>query len=84
YGEEELLFSTADRAAVGAAVVKQANARAKQLGKRGTMALSEETAEIPGGFIMRSGNIETNCAVDTLVKMHRAALSSQVAEILFS
>ena len=43
-----------------------------------------ETADIPGGFIMRCGNIEVNCAADTLVMLRRASLSSQVAEILFS
>ncbi len=83
-GEEEVLFSEADKAEVGAEVVKRANAILKQNGGRGSICLAEETADITGGFIMRTGNIEVNCAVDTLVQLHRASLSSQVAEILFS
>ncbi len=82
-GEEEMIFSERDKAAVGAEVVKRANAALKNKGARGTVCLSEETADIPGGFIMRSGNIEVNCSADTLVQLHRASLSSQVAEILF-
>lgn len=82
-GEEEMIFSEADRDSVGAEVVKGANAILKAKGIHGGMSLGGEAADIPGGFILRQGNIETNCAVDTLVQMHRAALSSQVAEILF-
>ncbi len=82
-GEEEMVLSAADKARLGSAVVKAANALLKQKKGRGTVTLAEETADIPGGFILRSGNIEVNCAVDTLVQMHRASLSSQVAEILF-
>ena len=82
-GEEEMVFSASDKASVGSAVVKAANALLKEKKARGTVTLSDDCAEIPGGFIMRSGNIEVNCAVDTLVQLHRAQLSAQVAEILF-
>lgn len=82
-GEEEIVLSDSDSAAVGAAVVKRANAILKAEKGRGALTLADETADIPGGFILRSGNIEVNCSVDTLVQMHRASLSSQVAEILF-
>ena len=82
-GEEELLFSAGDKAAVGSAVVKKANALIKDKKGRATLTLADECADIPGGFIMRSGNIEVNCATDTLVQLHRAKLSAQVAEILF-
>ena len=83
-GEEEAVFSETDRAAVGAEVVRRANGLIKAKGGAATVSLSHETADIPGGFIMRCGNIEVNCAADTLVMLRRASLSSQVAEILFS
>ncbi len=83
-GEEEVLFSETDRANVGSEAVRKANGLIKAKGGNGTLSLAAETADIPGGFIMRSGNIEVNCAVDTLVYLHRSSLSSQVAEILFS
>jgi len=83
-GEEEMAFSEEDCKRVGADVVKRANTLLREKGRRACLSLAVESAEIPGGFIMRSGNIEVNCAVDTLVQMHRASLASQVAEILFS
>lgn len=83
-GRETLVFSETDKNGAGAQVVKAANALLTEKGKTGEISLSEDTAEIPGGFIMRSGNIEINCAVDTLVQLTRSSLSSQVAEILFS
>lgn len=82
-GEEEALFSETDRANVGAETVKKANGLIKAKGGRATLSLSAETAEIPGGFILRSGNIEVNCAVDTLVHLHKSRLAGQVASILF-
>ncbi|MBR5490067.1 MAG: hypothetical protein IKV79_02215 [Oscillospiraceae bacterium] len=83
-GEEEVLLSAEDSERVGAKAVRRANALIKERGGRGTLSLADETADIPSGFIMRSGNIEINCAGDALVMMQRSALASQVAEILFS
>ena len=80
-GEEELIFNARDAAAVGAEVVKAANA---SLGAKGALRLSAETRTIPGGVILKRGSIETNCAVDTLVQLRRTDLASQVAEILFA
>jgi V/A-type H+-transporting ATPase subunit E len=80
-GTEELIFNARDAREVGAEVVKAANAR---LGEKGTLTLSAETRKIPGGVIVKRGNIEANCAVDMLVQLRRADLASQVAEILFA
>ena len=84
YGTEELIFNPKDAAAVGKETVKAANALLKQRGIPGGLCLSDETREIPGGVIVRQGDIETNCAADTLVQMSRTELASQVAEILFA
>lgn len=83
-GREEVCLSERDALAVGAEALRRANALIKARGGTGSLSLCGEKADIPGGFIMRSGNIEVNCATDTLVQLKRAALSSQVAEILFS
>ena len=82
-GEEEILFSAADKAECGKAVASAANALLKQRGIRGSLTVSEQTRDIPGGLILRSGDIETNCATDTLLATNRGALSAQVAELLF-
>lgn len=83
-GTEELVFNKKDAAAVGKKVASAANALLKEKGKVGGLTVSAETKEIPGGVIVRQGNIEVNCAVDTLVQMSRSELASQVAEILFA
>lgn len=80
-GTEELVFNAKDAAAVGADVAKAANAL---LGAKGRLTVSPQTRDIPGGVIVRQGDIETNCAVDVLVQMQRSALASQVAEVLFA
>ena len=84
WGTEELIFNAKDAAAVGRETVKAANALLKARGIPGGLSLSDETREIPGGVIVRQGNIEVNCAVNTLVQMSRNELASQVAEILFA
>lgn len=80
-GTEELVFCAKDAKGVGAEVAKAANAL---LGDKGKLSVSRETRNIPGGVIVKQGDIETNCAVDMLVQLRRSDLASQVAEILFS
>ena len=82
-GTEELVFNERDAAAVGKDTVKAANALLKEKGRRAHLTLSEKTRDIPGGLIVRQGNIEVNCSVDTLVQMNRSELATQVAGILF-
>jgi len=77
---EELIFNAKDAAEVGEDVVRAANAG---LGSGAHLTLSAQTRDIPGGFIARQGNIETNCALDTMVQLRRGDLASQVAELLF-
>ena len=83
-GAEELIFNTRDAGTVGPAVAEAANALLEQKGVKGALTVSGETREISGGVIVRQGNIEVNCAVETLVQLRRSELASQVAEILFS
>ena len=83
-GTEELIFNDRDKAAVGADVAKAANALLQQKGVKGALTVSAETRPISGGVIVRQGNIEVNCAVETLVQLRRSELASQVAEILFA
>ncbi len=78
-GSEEVIFSAADRDAVGEQVVAKAN----QLLKGGKLTLSAETRPIQGGVVLRSGGVEVNCAFDTLVRLVRPELERQVAGVLF-
>ena len=83
-GEEELIFNAQDAANVGKAVAKAANELLRARGIAGNLTVSEETRAIPGGVIVRMGDIEVNCAVDMLVEMRRGELAAQVAELLFT
>ena len=84
YGTEELVLNERDRKEVGHDVEKRANALARERGLHGGLTLSEETADIRGGLLLRQGNIEVNCAVETLMGLYRSSLATQVANILFA
>lgn len=54
-----------------------------ELGKPGGLKLSSERRAIGGGFILRRGKTETNCALDTILRDARERLETDVAGILF-
>lgn len=76
-GREEVIFSQADRERVGAAAVERANAAGKHL------VLSEETRPLLGGFVLRQGRVEINCAFETLVRLEKSRSAAAVAKLLF-
>ena len=77
-GREEVIFSPEIRETIGKTAVEQVN---QATGKN--LLLSEETRLIPGGFILKDGNIEVNCAFDTLVRLERTETAGMVAKKLF-
>ena len=77
-GREEVIFSAEIREKIGKAVVEQVNQTSGR-----NLILSEETRPIPGGFILKDGNIEVNCAFDTLVRLEKAETAGMVAKKLF-
>ena len=48
------------------------------------LTVSEETRPIKGGFILKDGRVEVNCAFETLVRLQRAETAGAVAKLLFS
>ena len=83
-GTEEVILNAADRAAVGEAAVKAANAKLASAGKKAALTLSDKTAEIEGGLILKDNNVEVNSAFDTLIRLNKKELSGEVAKILFN
>ena len=77
-GKEEVILSAEDRSRVGAAAVEKAN---RSAGKQ--LVLSDETRPIQGGFIMVDGDVEINCAFETLVRLQREKMEKEVAQVLF-
>lgn len=49
----------------------------------GMLTLSEETRPMRGGFILSDGDVEVNCAFETLVRLQRGEISGEVAKALF-
>lgn len=82
-GMEEIVLNARDKAEVGKAVCKAANELLSAKGTPGKLTVSEETADISGGVIVRFGGIETNCSIDALIRQRRSGLSTEVAVAMF-
>ena len=77
-GREQVIFSPEDRQSLGRQAVDAANAALSA-----QLTLSEETRPIRGGFILADGNVELNCAFETLVRLQREKLEKAAVQILF-
>ena len=82
-GDEEVIAAEADRGRFQKTLLARVNKELKARGKKGELTLSAETRELSGGFILRSGNVETNCSFAALLRMQRDRLEPVVAEMLF-
>lgn len=82
-GMEEIVLNARDKAEVGKSVCKAANEILSAKGTPGKLTVSEDTADISGGVIVRFGGIETNCSIDALIRQRRSGLSTEVAAALF-
>ncbi len=78
----EVLLSSADKARVGASMIKEASLLAKGAGK--SLSISGKNANIDGGFILRAGDIEINCSIGLILSQLRNDLEGDVYRILFS
>ena len=82
-GEEEIILNEFDKKELGKDVCKAANELLQAKGVPGALTLSEDTADISGGLIVRFGGIETNCSIDALIRQRRSGLSTEIAAVLF-
>lgn len=48
-----------------------------------SLTLADETREMPAGFIMLDGDVEINCAFDTLVRLQKNNLELEVSNVMF-
>ena len=71
------------RSKVGAIVDKLVHNTTAVVTGAGMLTLSEETRDIKGGFIMVDGDVEINCAFETLVRLEREQMEKKVADALF-
>ena len=82
-GKEEIVLNEADRARVGARAVAAANARMAERGLPAELKLAADTRPIQGGLVLRQGDIEVNCTLDSLLDLSHGGLDAEVAGILF-
>ena len=68
---------------VGAFVDKLVHNTTAVVTGAGMLTLAEETRDIKGGFIMVDGDVEINCAFETLVRLQREQMEKKVADALF-
>lgn len=68
---------------VGALLGKVVNSTAAMVTGTGLLTLAQETRKMRGGFVMLDGDVEINCAFETLVRLQREKLEKQVAQVLF-
>ena len=83
-GREQILLADDDINVYGAAVVSAANALLAAEGKPAELSLLKEDAGIYCGIILRDGNVEVNCSIETILHFVREELSGEVANVLFS
>ncbi len=76
-GEGTLILNEKDRGSIGQQLLQAVNADGARL------TLAEETRDMAGGFVLRSGAVETNCSVELLLDLCRNELTHQLAELLF-
>ncbi len=80
--EGEILFSGTDKKRLPADIgSKLAGALAGKTGA--ALVVSDTTAAIDGGFVLKYGDIEENCSFDALFSSAKEELSDQVNAILF-
>lgn len=77
-GCEELIVSSRD-AAIGSRVAEEAN----KILENGKLLYNGQTREMLGGILLRDGDVEINCSLETIIAQYRYELASQVAEIMF-
>jgi len=82
-GDEEIILSERDRKRLGDDFAGLVNERLKNNSLKARIVLSDETRDISGGFILRSGNVEMNNSFETIIRMVRDELEADVAKALF-
>ena len=76
---EELQASRA-----GSVIAKVVTGASALLQGTAMLTLSDETRDIEGGLILRSGHVEINCAFETQLRMLRETMAAEIAAVLFA
>lgn len=80
-GGEEMIFDACD-ADAAQLIADKANEKLAAKGKA-AVTVSEKTAEIGAGFILRRGDVTVNCSAEELLELARKDMTAQAAAKLF-
>ncbi|MCX7843048.1 MAG: V-type ATP synthase subunit E family protein [Clostridia bacterium] len=82
-GEEEIILSPSDKSRLKRGFVEDINQRAAAKGLKGNISISQRSADIRGGFILKSGDVEINNSFEVIFRMKRDELEGEVFNLLF-
>ena len=82
-GKGEVLFNPKDKERLGSKFIGQINKKLKKSGDNSEVVLSEDILNSKGGFVLKYGDMEVNCTLETIMHMARPALESEAAAVLF-
>jgi len=74
-----IVLNAKDRVNIGQRLIKAVN---EKLGAE-KVALSQDTVETSGGFVLKRGKVEINSTFETLLDAMRDALTGEIADVLF-
>lgn len=81
-GGEEIIPDEKDRGLFDAAYMAHLNDALEKAGKEG-VTLSPKSRDLGGGFVLKKGGLEINCAFDAVLRQMRPTLEAEVASVLF-
>ncbi|MBN2167871.1 MAG: V-type ATP synthase subunit E [Actinobacteria bacterium] len=79
----EIILSAEDRERFGRELIAEANSRLEESGKSTRFVLSDETRDLKGGFIIRSGGLEINNGFQVQLNGRREEFEPLLVRILF-
>jgi len=75
----QVILNAKDKEAVGKQLVEEAN----KLLSGGKLTLSEQTINAKGGFVLKSGSIEVNSSLETMINALKEDITPEIVEALF-
>jgi V/A-type H+-transporting ATPase subunit E len=83
-GGEEVILSRDEARKVSAGFIDKVNAERKAQGKPAGLTLSAERRDIPGGFVLKRGDVEVNDSFASIVKTQKDDLEALAVKMLFA
>lgn len=83
-GDEEIIVSNKDKQKLGHEFIKTVNVKLENIKINGEIKYSAENREFGGGFILKSGNIESNNSFNSIIRMKYNEIEAEIIRVLFA